>query len=125
MRVRRSRRSACTFWAPYRGARGRASPTINTNIGDTGGEAARDLTHELRGAGLSADRRFGGGSMKSQMKSADRSGAAVALIVGADELEAGEVTLRPLRNHDAAGGEQRRVRRDALVAELRALRATN
>ena len=91
----------------------------------TGGETARDLTHELRGAGLSADRRFGGGSMKSQMKSADRSGAAVALIVGADELAADEVTLRPLRDHDAAGGEQRRVRRDDLVAELHALRATD
>jgi histidyl-tRNA synthetase len=91
----------------------------------TGGEAARDLTHELRGAGLSADRRFGGGSMKSQMKSADRSGATVALIVGDDELAVGEVTLRPLRDHDATGGEQRRVRRDDLVAELRALRAAN
>ena len=91
----------------------------------TGGEAARDLTHELRGAGLSADRRFGGGSMKSQMKSADRSGATVALIVGDDELAVGEVTLRPLRDHDATGGEQRRVRRNDLVAELRALRAAN
>ena len=61
--------------------------------------------------------------MKSQMKSADRSGASVALIVGDDELGAGEVTLRPLRDHDATGGEQRRVRRDDLVAELRALHA--
>ena len=90
----------------------------------TGGEAARDLTHELRSAGLAADRRFGGGSMKSQMKSADRSGAVAAVLVGSDELEAGEVTLRPLRGHDGPGGEQRRVPRSALVDELRRLVAT-
>jgi histidyl-tRNA synthetase len=82
----------------------------------TGGDAARDITHELRSCGLAADRRFGGGSMKAQMKSADRSGASVAVIVGSDELEAGEVTLRPLRGD----GEQRRVARAGLVAEVRA-----
>ncbi len=81
----------------------------------TGGEVARDLTHELRAAGLSADRRFGGGSMKAQMKSADRSGARVALLVGSDELEAGEVTVRDLRGD----GEQRRVSRDQLIDDLR------
>ena len=49
-----------------------------------GGDAARDLTHQLRAAGLSADRRFGGGSMKAQMKAADRSGARFAVLVGDD-----------------------------------------
>lgn len=81
------------------------------------GRAARDLTHELRGAGISADRRFGGGSMKSQMKAADRSGAAVAVLVGADEAEAGEVTLRPLHGQ----GDQRRVPRDAVLSAVRPL----
>jgi histidyl-tRNA synthetase len=83
------------------------------------GTAARDLTHELRGAGISADRRFGGGSMKSQMKAADRSGAAVAILVGADEAAAAEVTLRPLHGQ----GEQRRVPRDAVLSALRPLLA--
>ena len=78
------------------------------------GRAARDLTHELRAAGLSADRRFGGGSMKSQMKSADRAGARFAVIVGEDEQAAGEVTLRPLQG----GGDQRRVARADLADEL-------
>ncbi len=101
-----------------------AGPALDAFVVDlTGGEAARDLTHELRAAGLSADRRFGGGSMRSQMKHADRSGASVALIVGEDELQAGEVTLRPLRGHGADDGEQRRVRREDLVAALRALPA--
>lgn len=80
-----------------------------------GGDAARDLTHALRAAGLSADRRFGAGSMKAQMKAADRSGARFALLVGSDELDAGEVTVRDLRE----GGEQRRVARDHLIDDLR------
>lgn len=81
----------------------------------TGGGSARDLTHELRDAGFSADRRFGGGSLKAQMKSADRSGARYAVLVGEDELAAGEVTLRDLRGDD----EQRRLPRTELIPELR------
>ncbi len=44
----------------------------------------------------------GMGSMKSQFKKADASGARFALIFGADELARGAVTLKPLRD----GGEQ-------------------
>jgi histidyl-tRNA synthetase len=55
--------------------------------------------------------------MKSQMKTADRSGALVALLVGARELAEGNVTLRPLRNEEG----QRTVPRAEIVAELRAL----
>jgi histidyl-tRNA synthetase len=82
-----------------------------------GGEAARDLTAELRGAGLRADRAFDGRSLKSQMKSADRSGARVALIVGSDEVTTGTVLLRPLR-----GGDQRTVPRTAVVEAVRSVR---
>jgi histidyl-tRNA synthetase len=39
----------------------------------------------------------GGGSFKSQMKKADKSGAALALIWGEDEVARGEVTVKPLR----------------------------
>ena len=39
----------------------------------------------------------GGGSFKSQMKKADKSGARVALIWGEDEAAAGSVTVKPLR----------------------------
>jgi len=38
------------------------------------------------------------GSMKSQFKRADASGARFALIFGPDELAAGQVTIKPLRN---------------------------
>ena len=40
----------------------------------------------------------GGGSMKSQFKKADRSGAKVALILGGDEIESGQVTIKFLRD---------------------------
>jgi len=96
-------------------------PPLHAFVVDvTGGEAARDLTVALRRAGLRADRAFDGRSMKSQLKSADRSGAAVALIVGSDELAAGTVSVRPLR-----GGEgQQTVPRSEVVAAVRAVAGT-
>jgi histidyl-tRNA synthetase len=84
-------------------------------IDTTGGHEALLLTDELRRAGLGADRAFGQRSMKAQMKQADRSGAALALIVGSDEKAAGSVTVRPLRN----GGEQVVVPRDVAVEHVR------
>ena len=45
----------------------------------------------------------GMGSMKSQFKRADASGAAYALVFGADELARGEVTVKSLR--DGAGAQ--------------------
>jgi histidyl-tRNA synthetase len=69
-------------------------------VDTTGGLEALTITAELRAAGLSADRAFDGRSMKSQMKAADRSGARVAVLVGSNELDAGVVTIRPLRGDD-------------------------
>ncbi len=86
----------------------------------TGGEWARDLTAELRRAGLRADRAFDGRSMKSQLKSADRSGARVALIVGDEERVAGTVSLRPLRG---TGGQRPVPRSDVVDAVRRTARA--
>ncbi|WP_257263155.1 histidine--tRNA ligase [Endozoicomonas sp. ONNA2] len=42
----------------------------------------------------------GGGSFKAQMKRADRSGAAYALILGEDELSAGMMTVKSLRTDE-------------------------
>ncbi|MBI2772287.1 MAG: histidine--tRNA ligase [Burkholderiales bacterium] len=60
----------------------------------------------LRAAGVSVAMHAGGGSMKSQFKKADASGARFALVFGADELAAGEVTVKSLR--DGSGAQQRR-----------------
>jgi len=56
----------------------------------------------LRAAGVSVLMHAGGGSMKSQFKRADASGARYALIFGDDEMARGEVSLKDLRNADAA-----------------------
>ncbi|MCB1997853.1 MAG: histidine--tRNA ligase, partial [Rhodoferax sp.] len=52
----------------------------------------------------------GGGSMKSQFKKADGSGARHALIFGSDELARGEVAIKPLR--DAAAEQVSRALAD-------------
>jgi histidyl-tRNA synthetase len=42
----------------------------------------------------------GGGSFKSQFKKADKSGAEFAIILGDDEVDRGEVSIKPLRNNE-------------------------
>ncbi|MBK9426985.1 MAG: histidine--tRNA ligase [Gammaproteobacteria bacterium] len=63
------------------------------------GAAALQLAERLRDAvpQLRLQSHCGGGSLKSQMKRADRSGAAFALILGEDEVASGRVTLKYLR----------------------------
>ncbi len=78
-----------------------------------GGLEAVAITAELRAAGFSADRGYDNRSMKAQMKLANRSGAAFAVIVGDDERAAGNVTVRPMH-----GGDQISVARDDLVTHL-------
>src|SRR5829696_6012815 len=82
----------------------------------TDGAAARDITAELRAAGLRADRAFDGRSMKSQMKAAGRSGAPVAVIVGEAEAGEGTATVRDLRR-----AEQQVVTRAEVVTLVRKL----
>jgi histidyl-tRNA synthetase len=90
--------------------------------GEGTGSTALLLAEELRAAGLAVVQHAGGGSFKSQMKKADGSGAHYALILGEDELKAGEVTLKPLRQAQ----EQRRLPRAGLAPALAALlRDTN
>ena len=92
-------------------------------IDTAGGAAARDLTHELRSVGIRADRAFDDRSMRAQMRAADRSGAEIALIVGTDEVDAGTVTVRPLRRPDGGSTDmpQQTVPRTELLGTLRAV----
>ncbi|MEO0437635.1 MAG: histidine--tRNA ligase [Pseudomonadota bacterium] len=60
---------------------------------------------------ISISQQLGGGSIKSQLKKADKSGARVALIWGEDEAAHNMVTVKPLRGD----GEQRRITMDRLV----------
>ncbi len=84
-------------------------------VDTTGGLAALTISEALRAVGVSADRAFDQRSMKSQMKAADRSGASLAVIIGSDELAAGQAVVRPLRG----GGEQTVVDRADLLPAIR------
>ena len=57
---------------------------------------------------------LGGGSFKSQLKRADRSGASLAVILGEDEVARGEAGLKPLRTSE----EQSSVALDDLAERL-------
>ncbi|MDW8361363.1 MAG: histidine--tRNA ligase [Myxococcales bacterium] len=76
------------------------------------------IARELRAEGLSVETDLRGGSLRSQLRRADRVGARLALLVGSDELARGVVQLRDLR-----AGRQREVGRDALRAAIRAERS--
>lgn len=60
------------------------------------------LAEQLRSArpGLRLEMNCGGGSFKSQMKRADKSGAEFALILGESELADSRIGLKPLRRAD-------------------------
>ena len=100
----------------------------------TDAAASFSLARELREAGFRAEAYAGESGMKSQLKYADKRGAAIAVIEGGDERVKGEVTLKDL----ALGAElaksvgsraawtkdrpaQFSVKRKDLVAEVRKL----
>jgi histidyl-tRNA synthetase len=80
-----------------------------------GGDAARDLTAQLRAAGLRADRAFDGRSPKAQFKAADRSGARLALVIGPEEAASGQVAIKDLQQ----SGDQETVEMAAVIEEVR------
>jgi len=71
------------------------------------------LVQELRGAGIVAAMDFEGRSGKAQMRAANKLGAALCLLIGSNELERGEVTLK-----DMADGRQWAVPRGRAAAEV-------
>ena len=72
------------------------------NVGELAEAKAVVIAEQLRDAGLSVVVHAGGGSFKSQMKKADRSGAKYALILGDDEVQAELIAVKPM----VGGGEQ-------------------
>jgi hypothetical protein len=72
------------------------------------------LARELRQAGFSVEIDQRQASLKSQMKRADRLGCPLALVLGADELASGTVTLRRLQS-----SQQERVPVGSLLAAVR------
>ncbi|MBT5861492.1 MAG: histidine--tRNA ligase [Gammaproteobacteria bacterium] len=79
-------------------------------------ERAFRLAEELRDtiSGIKVEMNLGGGSFKSQMKRADKSGAEFALILGEQELTDGCIGVKPMRS----AGEQTNVALEELAATL-------
>jgi histidyl-tRNA synthetase len=82
--------------------------------GELAGRHAFRVAEQLRGVGFNVLLHCGGGSFKSQMKRADASGATLAAIIGDDEAQANEVSIKPLRE----AGEQRRIAFDQLAETI-------
>ena len=89
------------------------------NQGEGAGLYAMKLAQTLRAAGYSVVQHLGEASFKSQMKKADGSGAEFALIVGENEIQAGQVVVKALRADIA----QQTVAADAVLATLATLKA--
>ena len=93
-----------------------------------GAEAQREafvVTERLREAlgDLRIVQHTGGGSFKSQMKKADRSGASLALIWGEDEVAGGTVSIKALRGGVGDGAGQQSVAVTELETTVRAMLA--
>lgn len=73
------------------------------------------LARDLRNAGLRVDADLRGGSLKSQLRRADKSGAQVALILGESEVARGVVQLK-----DMVASEQLEVPLDAIADTVKA-----
>jgi len=82
-------------------------------LGDAALRHAGELARELRRNGSSVEV-LAGGKLKRAMELANKLGARYALILGDDEIAAGEYSLK-----DMQSGEQRRVKREELAQATR------
>jgi histidyl-tRNA synthetase len=82
--------------------------------GELASRMASTVAEQLRDTGWRVVLHCGGGSFKSQMKKADGSGAMVAVVIGDDEAQANQVSVKPMQ-----GGEQVRVGVDQLDATIK------
>jgi histidyl-tRNA synthetase len=95
----------------------RAVDVYLVNQGAAAERFAFRVAEALREGGLRVAQHCGGGSFKSQLRKADASGAAVAVIIGDEEAAAQEASVKPLRE----AREQFRVKLEVLcdaVAKL-------
>lgn len=95
-----------------------AAPDVYlVNVGELAEKAAFAMAERLRQAGLQVILHAGGGSFKSQMKKADRSQARYAIILGDDEVNTQQLSLKPMRAD--ATDQQQQLSLDAAIAYLK------
>ncbi len=102
----------------------RASPGVDVYVVHFGDGSALDAliqAEHMRSAGLRVQTHSGGGSLKSQMKKADSSGARVAVLLGESERAAGQVSLKWLRaSQEGIAPEQVTLGLQEAIAKIRA-----
>jgi len=84
-------------------------------LGEAAEQEAAGLLFRLRQAGLKADKDYMGRSVKAQMKAADRGAARFVAILGDDELQNGEITVKTM-----ATGEQEKVPLPEFIDRIKA-----
>jgi len=89
-------RLASALRAAGRAEAARRGPVVVIVFGDADMPAYLDAVAELRRAGIAAELYLGRAGMKAQMKYADRRGAPAAILLGGDEIAAGQVTIKDL-----------------------------
>jgi histidyl-tRNA synthetase len=88
-------------------------PAVIAAAGGVPAAEALALAEELRRGGLAVVAELAGKSLKAAFKQAERLGARHLVLLGDEELAAGQVTIKTL-----ATGEQRRVARAHVAADL-------
>ena len=86
--------------------------------GEAAARLAPRVAEGLRDQGIDVLFHCGSGNFKAQMKKADVSGASFAVIIGDDEANAGEVTLKNLRANGEQQNIQKRVSVDQVADEI-------
>ena len=83
-------------------------------------DAAVQIVAELRHAAIKTEMGYGDRSAKSQMKQANTSESAYAILIGDDELAGGYVTVQDLHADKdlELEAKQVKVQRDALISHL-------
>ena len=83
-------------------------------LGEEAQKYGFQLTHKLRTNGFSVERDYDGGSMKSQMRKANKLACRFALIVGENEIKSGKYQLK-----DMSDGSQVEVSAEACAEEIK------
>lgn len=82
-------------------------------MGERAYEKAFSLAYALRKKGVSAETDHAGRSLKAQMKYADKIGAENVIVLGENELDAGEAEVKRMRD-----GEKRKIALDRIGEEF-------
>ena len=86
------------------------------SLGEDAKSIVFNLVHQLRSGGLSVERDYEEGSMKSQMRKANKSASLFALIVGENEIKSGNYQLKNMRD-----GKQSSITATSCVEKIKTL----